>query len=88
MDFLAGVGLAANLSRGNTHQSVTVQVVAHQTVGQILQGFVTDEHAIDIVIVQRVATVLQLVVVNHRDERVQHWRPDVVGIVVDGVYLQ
>ena len=34
------------------------------------------------------AAVLQLVVVDVRDERMQLWRTDVSGIVVDAMYLQ
>ena len=87
MDFLARVGLAANLSRRHAHQGMLVERVAYLSVGKFLQFLVANEQGIDIVVVQRVAAVLQLVVVNHRDERVQFRCPDVAGVVVDGVYL-
>ena len=70
------------------------------------QYLVADEQGIDIVVlgrakrpkaVQRVATVIQLVVVYHRDERMplelirlhqqELWCPDVSGVAVDVVYL-
>ena len=86
--FFARVGLAANLSRGHAHQRMLVERVAYLSVGKFLQFLVTDEQGVDIVVIQRVAAVLQLVVVNHRDERVQLRCPDVAGVVVDGVNLQ
>lgn len=85
---LACVGLAAYLSRGHAHQGVAVQVVGSQPIGEFLERFVADEHAEDVVVVERVAAVLQLVVMNHRDERMQLRRTDVACVVVDAVYLQ
>ena len=86
--FFAGIGLAANLSGRNTHQGVAVKVVGSQAVSEIPQGFVADEDAIDIVVVERMAAMLQLVVVDDRDERMQHGRTDVTGVVVDAVNFQ
>jgi len=55
------------------------------SVRQIFQFLITDKHTIHIVVVERVATMLQLVVVYDRDERMQLRCTDVSGIVVDVV---
>ena len=52
------------------------------------QPHVGDEDAVHVVVVQRVAAVLQLVVVNHADERMQFLRPDIPCVVINAVYLQ
>ena len=82
---LALVDLAAYLPWCDAHQGMAVQVVLQLAVGQVLQFLVADEQGIDIIVIERVSAVLQLVVVYDRDERVQHWSPDVPGIVVDTV---
>ena len=83
MDFLAHVGLATYLAWGYAHQGVAMQDVLKLSVRQILQFLVTDEHTIHVVVVERVAAMLQLVVVDDRDERMQFRCTDVSGIVVD-----
>ena len=67
---------------------MAVQVVLQLPVRQILQLLVANEQGVDIVAVERVAAVLQLVVVNHRHERMQHGSSYVAGIVVDIVNAQ
>ena len=96
--FLTRIGLAANLPRRHAHQRMLTERVAYLSVGKFLQFLVADEQGIDIVVIERVAAVLQLVVVNHRDERgaartcslaqQEFRRPDVAGVVVDRVYFQ
>jgi len=88
VDFLARVCFAAELSGGYTHQGVAMEVVGGESVGEFLQGLVADEEAIDVVVVERVAAVLQLVVVNDRDEGVQFGGADVAGVVVDAMNLE
>ena len=87
LDFLARVGLAANLSRCHAHQGMLAERVAYLSIGKFLQFLIADEQGIVVVVVQRVAAVLQLVVVNHRDERMQLRCPDIAGVVVDRVNL-
>ena len=64
MDFLTHIGLSTNLAWGYAHQRMAMQDVLKLSIRQIFQFFITDEHTIHIVIVERVATVLQLVVVD------------------------
>jgi hypothetical protein len=85
---LTRVSLAAYLSWCDAHQGVTAKVVGGEAVGEILQRLVADKDAIDIIVVEGVATVFQLVIVNHRDERMQLGRTDVSGVVVDIVNFQ
>ena len=67
--FLTYVCLATYLSGGDTYQGMAVQNVLKLSVREVFQFFITDEHSIHIVVVERVATMLQLVVVNDRDKR-------------------
>lgn len=87
-DFLPCVGLSTYLPRCDTHQCVLLQVVGGESVGQLLEQFVGDEHGIDIVVVERVPAVLQLIIVNNSDEPMQLGCTDVTDIVVDVVYLE
>jgi hypothetical protein len=64
---------------------MAVEDVLKLSVRQVFKFLITNKHAIHIIVVERMAAVLQLVVVNHRDERMQHRSTDIAGIVVDVV---
>ena len=64
---------------------MTVQNVLKLSVRQVFQFLITDKHAIYIVVVERVVAMLQLVVMNDRDKRMQLRGTDIAGIVVDVV---
>ncbi len=61
LNLLASVSLATNLSGRNAHQSMAVKVVFGESIGEFFQSFIADKHAIDIVIIERMAAMFQLV---------------------------
>ena len=87
-DFLAGIGLATYLAGGHTHQGMPVKVVLCEPVGQVLKRLIANENGIHVVIVERMPAMLQLVVMDDRDKRMQLRSPDVAGIVIDAMNLQ
>ena len=88
LDFLACVALASDLSGRDAHDGVLVQVVAQQAVSEVFQKLIGNENAVDVVVVEAVAAMLQLVVVDDADQRMQLRRTDVTRIVVDAVNFQ
>ncbi len=88
LDFLACVALATDLSGRDAHDGVLVQVVAQQAVSEVFQKLIGNENAVDVVVVEAVAAMLQLVVVDDADQRMQLRRTDVTRIVVDAVNFQ
>jgi len=88
VNLLALVGLAAYLSRCHTHQRMPIEHILHLPIRQVLERLIGQEHAIHVIVVERVTAVLQLIVVDDRDERVQHRSTYIAGIVVDLMYLE